>query len=398
MLARLQANTDLPLMKVNNHIHSPHSFSAFTDLGQAVQLAAEEKVLILGLNDFYVADGYGEFISKCLDHGVFPLLNIEMIGINKEDQQKGIRVNDPGNPGRTYISGKGMRYPFTLTGEPGRKLSGIIEESNRQIGSMVLLLNDWLEKQGVGFLLSVEEMMDGLAHKLLRERHVAKMLRLKLEEHARDDTAFYALLDKLYEGKSHRAQRQDISGMENELRSKLLKAGAPAFVPEDEKAFLPLEEIMDMIRAAGGIPTYPLLLDGAGDQVTEFENGKEQLLEVLASRGFRSIEFIPLRNKIGMLKEYAEYFYSHGFMVSFGTEHNTSSMTPLTVSCKGGVALDEILMEISYLGAACQAAHQYLVHKEGLDYDARSRKELEVLGKAVFLHYFTNFNPSVLKN
>ena len=46
-----------------------------------------------------------------MDHGIFPLLNIELIGISKEDQDAGIRVNDPSNPGRTYISGKGLSFP-----------------------------------------------------------------------------------------------------------------------------------------------------------------------------------------------------------------------------------------------------------------------------------------------
>ena len=57
---------------------------------------------------------------------------------------------------------------------------------------------------------------------------------------------------------------------------------------------------------------------------------------------------------------YAEYFYDNGFVVSFGTEHNTSAMIPLTVSAKGGVNLDETLMEISFNGTAYQAAHHYL--------------------------------------
>ncbi len=46
-------------------------------------MAGREEVRILGINDFYVTDGYAEFIEKCLDHGFFPLLNIELIGISK---------------------------------------------------------------------------------------------------------------------------------------------------------------------------------------------------------------------------------------------------------------------------------------------------------------------------
>jgi len=49
-------------MKVNNHIHTPYSFSAFDTVTQAVRLAVAEDLRILGINDFYVTDGYQEFI------------------------------------------------------------------------------------------------------------------------------------------------------------------------------------------------------------------------------------------------------------------------------------------------------------------------------------------------
>lgn len=382
-------------MKVNNHIHTPYSFSAFASVSEAVRKSVAEDVRILGINDFYVTDGYGEFLEECVDHGVFPLFNIELIGISKADQEAGIRVNDPGNPGRTYISGKALAFPSIISKEKAGQLQVIVEESNKQVAQMVDLLNLWLDKQGVDFHLSVDEIMESLAVNLLRERHVAKMVRLKLEEKAGSDEEYEKILQKIYGGVAPSKSRSDISGTEDELRSKLLKAGAPAFVPEDDNAFLPLEEIVEIIRDAGGIPTYPLLLDGAGAQITEFEDGKEQLLKVLQSRGFTSIEFIPLRNQIEKLKEYVSYFYKHGFVISFGTEHNTSAMIPLEVSCKNSVALDDELLEVSFNGAAYTAAHQFLVEREGLDYKQLSRDDMEKLGKAIFYHYFNNYNPSL---
>jgi hypothetical protein len=136
------------------------------------------------------------------------------------------------------------------------------------------------------------------------------------------------------------------------------------------------------------------LLDGAGGRFTEFEDGKEQLLEKLREWGFGSIELIPLRNRAEVVKEYAEYFYHEGFAVSFGTEHNTSSMRPVTVSCLNREPLDSNLMRISYNGAAFVAAHQYLVAKEGAGYAPLSRGEMERLGKAIFYHYFKDRNQT----
>ena len=377
-------------MKVNNHIHSPYSFSAFDSIDSAVRAARDEDVRILGINDFYVTDGYAEFIDKCLDHKLFPLLNIELIGISKEDQEKGIRVNDPGNPGRTYISGKGLSHPSVLPRKQQEKMDRVVEESNRQVVRMIDLVNGWMEKQQVELTLSMEEIMEEHAEHLLRERHVAKAIRIKLEEQAESDKEFYGLLQKIYGGRSSEKQREDAAGVEEELRARLLKAGAPAFVPEDEKAFMSVEEIFRIIEDAGGIPTYPMLLDGAGGQITEFESKKELLLEELKGRGFRSVEMIPLRNRPEVLTEYAEYFYDHGFMVSFGTEHNTTAMRPLTVSCINETPLDDTLRNISFKGAACLAAHQYLLSKEGPDYPPEGREQLEELGKAVLNHYFSN--------
>jgi hypothetical protein len=93
-----------------------------------------------------------------------------------------------------------------------------------------------------------------------------------------------------------------------------------------------------------------------------------------------------------------EYFYENGFVISFGTEHNTSAMLPITVSCKGGVELDDSLKTISFRGAAYVAAHQYLVAMEGPGYQSQSRDEMELLGEALFKHYFNTINPSFAKH
>jgi hypothetical protein len=376
------------LLKVNNHVHTPYSFSAFNSIDEAVRLAKNEDISILGINDFYVTHGYEDFIDSCLQYHLFPLLNIELIGISREDQQAGTRVNDPNNPGRIYLSGKGLAFPSRLPEKQQHKLDKVVQESNHQVAKMIDLVNRWLEFQRSGISLSVREIMEGYAKDLLRERHVAKVLRLKIEEQAGNEDKFFELLEQVYGGIPSQKEYTDIAGIEEELRARLLKAGAPAFVPEDEKAFMNLDEIIHMIEEAGGIPTYPMLLDGAGGGMTEFEKDKEGLLNELQMRGFRSVEMIPQRNRMEVLKEYTEYFYENGFVVSFGTEHNTTAMLPLTVRCKGQVPLDHSLMQISFNGAAYFAAHQYLSVKEEPDHQKGDRDELEHLGRAVLNHYF----------
>ena len=74
--------------EANGHIHTPYSFSAFNALDTAFKMAIEEKIAVLGINDFYVTDGYNAFHNGCLKNKIFPLFNIEFIGLLKEEQKK----------------------------------------------------------------------------------------------------------------------------------------------------------------------------------------------------------------------------------------------------------------------------------------------------------------------
>ena len=102
---------DQSVLNVNGHLHSPYSFCSFDDIPQMFSMAREENVVLLGINDFFTVDGYKEFYQNALESGVFPLFNIEFIGLSGEMQQNNIRINDPVNPGRMYLSGKGLDYP-----------------------------------------------------------------------------------------------------------------------------------------------------------------------------------------------------------------------------------------------------------------------------------------------
>ena len=380
--------------KVNNHIHSPFSFSAFKDIPHAVSLAVEEGISVLGINDFFVRDGYGEFAEECQKQKVFPLFNIEFIALSKADQANGVRVNDPNNPGRTYLSGKGLNFPATISDQNAAKLQGLIRESQQQVAEMIDKLNAHITDTGYEMKLSMQEITGRFAKKLVRERHIATALRVLAIETFPTEVEQIAFFTSLYGGQRPESSPQDAAAFENEIRGKLLKTGGAAFVPEDEKAFLEVAEIRDIILDMGGIPTYPLLLDDKNGNYTDFEAPKEQLLETLRARKIFSIEMIPNRNSIGHLENYVDYFYDNGFVVSFGTEHNTPELSELTVKCRGGVALNEKLKSIGYNGAAVVAAHQYLhakgekgyVDGDGLS-DMEYRSNYEQLGKAVISYY-----------
>ena len=359
---------------VNAHLHTPYSFSAFRDVADALDRAAAEGVKVVGINDFYSTDGYGEWQEGCAARGLFPLFGIEFISLNEEDQAAGLRVNDPNNPGRTYVSGKGLAYPVVLSGEPLRQLEAVKAEANAQVEKMCAKLNDWLKTQGCPVVLDFQEIKENLTRGSIRERHLAKALRLALEGlpvgAGNDGTPFSSVMPGL-------TGHLDPAKVENDLRSKLLKAGGPAFVPEDPKAFLPMATVQRIIEAAGGIPTYPFLGDDAKGNFTDFEADLQKAADTLKKRGFHSVEFITTRNTTAVLERYSAYLEDEGFIVTFGSEHNTPAMEPIRLRTRDAAELSDKLKAVNWRGACAVAAHQ-----AGLDSVAAGE---DLIGKTVSL-------------
>lgn len=385
--------------EANGHIHTPYSFSAFTALDIAFKMAAAEKIAVLGINDFYVTDGYDAFHKGCLINKIFPLFNIEFIGLLKEEQKKGIRINDPNNPGRIYFSGKGLDYPFQIGWMQRRQLNAVRKDSQLQIKAMILKLNRLIEKEKPALKLSYGTIKRDYAHELVRERHIAKALReLVLETSSAADEQLH-FLEYLYGGKKSKAGFSNPAALENEIRSNLLKSGGAAFVEEDENSFLELRKIIKIIIKAGGIPCYPVLLDDASGKFTEFESDPQRLYESLKKLGIGCIELIPGRNDLGILRNFVDFFHEKGFIISFGTEHNTPEMLPLTVTSRGAIPLDESLKKIAWDGACVIAAHQYLradgrqgyVLPDGT-HSVKQRRDLVNLGQLVIEYYLNKYD------
>ena len=380
----------------NGHIHTPYSFSAFSALETAFKMAVEEKIAVLGINDFYVTDGYDAFHDGCVKNRIFPLFNIEFIGLLKEEQKKGIRINDPNNPGRIYFSGKGLDYPFKISWLQRRQLRIIKKESQAQIKAMIVKLNQLIQQEKPDIELSYSTVKKIYAHELVRERHIAKALRELVINTSPVEEEQLHFLESLYGGKKSKTGMSKPAALENEIRANLLKSGGAAFIEEDESSFLELRKIIRIIIKAGGIPCYPVLLDDSSGRFTEFESDPEKLYQSLKHLGIECIELIPGRNDLVILKKFVDFFHQKGFIITFGTEHNTPEMMPLTVTTRGSVALDDSLKKIAYEGACVIAAHQYLradgrqgyVLPDGT-HSVKQTRELINLGQLV-IEYFLN--------
>jgi hypothetical protein len=394
LLDELKKKGRQKILLVNGHFHTPFSFSSFTEIEQPFKLAEAEGVQVLGINDFYTTDGYAEFAKLASKYGIFPLFNIEFMALQKDLQEANVRVNDPVNPGRTYMSGKGLTHPFKIGKAELALLEQVQHESNVQTEEMVEKLNTFFREINAGIIFDFEELKAKYAKNMLRERHIAKALRAAIDEKFNSPEEKNAFYRQVFSGKEVKSKMTDAAGLENEIRGNLLKSGGRAFVPEDPKAFLSLEQVNSVIISAGGIPCYPVLLDDAKGNLTDYEKDQIALYNTLVNKGIYSIELIPGRNTFAVLKDFVAFFRSKNFLITFGTEHNTPQLDPIKVSCSGGVDLDEDLERIGFEGACIIAAHQYLIAKGKRGYlnvngDAKIQEydSFVELGHAVINHF-----------
>jgi len=390
MLDRYRQNPYKKALSVNSHVHTPYSFSAFDNMQELFVKAQQEGINVLGINDFNGTDGFDDFFRLAGHYKIFPLFNIELIGLLEEEQKQNIRINDPNNPGRTYFCGKGLRYPFSVTAGSSALMQQVRNESREQAMRMTEILQTWLQEIKAPFRLGFQEIEETLAKGMVRERHIAKMLRIKVNECYPREPEKRSFLKALYSGRDTETDLENPDSLEEELRGNLLKAGGIAYVAENPAAFLPVEGIIGIVRDAGGIPCYPVLLDDKKGNFTEFEVDFHKLCRRLRELGVGMVELIPGRNDFHVLKRFVKVFDEAGFIIAFGTEHNTPVMTPLTLSCRGNVLLDDELQQIATEGCCLIAAHQYLVSagecglncSEGFT-ESRSKAENIELGHAV---------------
>jgi hypothetical protein len=324
------------------------------------------------------------------------LFNIEFIGLLKEEQKTGIKINDPNNPGRIYFSGKGLDYPFNPGFLQKWKLKSVIREGQDQMRSMISKLNDIIKPVDPTIILSYENIKKEYARNLVRERHLAKALRCISTEKYPDPDDQILFLEKIYGGKRSKAGIENSSVLENEIRSNLLKSGGGAFVEENESSFLDLGRIIRIILKAGGIPCYPVLLDDPSGKYTEYEEDPVKLHNSLQKLKIGCIELIPGRNSLTNLRKFVTFFNERNYLITFGTEHNTPEKIPLTVTARGSEALDDELKRIAWEGVCVIAAHQYLRAQGMQGYvlpdgttSFDQKRELSFLGKLVIEFYMS---------
>ncbi len=349
--------------KANAHVHLPPNFSAFRSVTQALSLAADQGIRVLGASNYYDFEVYASFTAEGRRCGVFPIFGLEIIALIEDLRRAGVLINDPGNPGRMYICGKGIVHfaPMSVTAEELTREIRLTDSIRMRL--MVELLERRFAASGLNTGLDEAGILDSIVQRYgvhprqvcLQERHVAQAFQ----------EAFFALVPEELRvrqlsrvlGVPSRAAAQDAVRVQNEIRTHLMKVGKPAFVAE---RFVNFEQALRLILELGGVPCYPTLADGAAP-ICPYEDPPEKLVEVLKQNRIYCAEFIPIRNKPEVLERYVRTVRKAGIVVLAGTEHNTPELLPLEPRCAGGVPVPEGIQEIFLEGACVVAAHQYLV-------------------------------------
>jgi hypothetical protein len=346
----------------NTHVHVPPNFSAFATAEAAVAAARAEGARVLGISNFHDQQVYRRFADSAIAAGIVPVFGLEFITVVDDLRDAGIRVNDPGNPGRMYLCGKGVDPFREPSGEAAAIADGARRANEARAAAMTGLLRDHFAAAGLATSLDDRAIVADVAERagvpeawvVLQERHIAMAFQEALFLQVPPERRA-VLLARAY-GRAPSAPVEDPVAVQGEIRSRLMKAGCPGFVAETALGFA---DAVRLVLEADGIPAYPTLADGASP-VCPFEASPGTLARDLKARGLHLAELIPNRNEPEVVDAYVAAFRAAGIAVTAGTEHNTLDAIPIDPECRGGRPLSAAARAVFREGTCVVVAHQHL--------------------------------------
>ncbi len=132
-----------PRRGTNCHIHTSESFSVFRSPTEAVAQAAREGIAVLGINDHYTVAGHEEFRRACAIAGIAAAFSMEAVAMDQAAAAEGLLLNDPDNPGRVYLCGKGItRIPSDSSSaiQTLAKMRAALDRRNQEMTGKVAAL------------------------------------------------------------------------------------------------------------------------------------------------------------------------------------------------------------------------------------------------------------------
>ncbi len=350
------------VLRTNLHIHLPPNFGSIESVEDAITKAGAEEIVVLGASNYYDHSIYTAFARTAVNAGIAPVFGIEILTMNEKLRDAGILINDPKNPGKGYLCGKGLTC-FDCISEDTLGIWNKIREGDKQrIIEMLDKVNNIELLQHQNIQLQYDEIAQAIADEkqvpvetvFLQERHIVQALQQVIFEKV-PIAARENFFQQLYHTEEP-VELENLVNVQDDLRNSLLKQGRIAYVDEQ---FVSPEEAADLVIGLGGYVSCPILIDGA-PQILPGEGTPQELTANLLQRQIAAAEFIPNRNDRKVLTDYVTTLRAHGITVGAGTEQNTATWIPLLPHCRNNVPLSDELSEIFWEGACVAVAHQYL--------------------------------------
>jgi hypothetical protein len=385
--------------KVNTHVHLPPNFSAFDSARHALELASVQQVQALGVSNYYDFDVYADLAAEAGPLRIFPLFGLEVIALLPDLAAAGTLVNDPGNPGKMYMCGKGIVDFEAMTPTAQGLMARIRQNDEMRMSRMVEETEEIFSAAGVHTGLTAGRIAEGIVRRYgvkstavcLQERHIAQAFQEALFRLSPPERRLQKLATIF--GVQPKAKPEDHVRVQNEIRTHLMKTGKPAFIPE---SFVSISEARRLILELGGIPSYPTLADGT-NPICAFEAHPQKLIDALFDHGVYCAEFIPTRNEPETLRNYVHSMRAAGLVITAGTEHNTLELLPIEPACAGGAPVPDKVRDIFWEGACVVAAHQFLrLHGRCGYVDGSGRLHSGFADREVRIDYFRRLGAAVM--
>ncbi|NLS76933.1 MAG: hypothetical protein GXY76_06700 [Chloroflexi bacterium] len=278
-----------PREEGNLHCHSFFSFNGYGYSPSALAwLARERGWRAVGLVDFDVLDGVGEFLEACDLAAVRGVAGLETRVYVPEFATR--EINSPGEPGIFYLMGMGFTQSAAPAGRPAQTLAQMRHAAESRNRQMMAKLAAHLEPLAADYDHDVLPLTPkGNA----TERHMLvaydELARRRFPDQA-DLAAFWAAKLGADPAKAA-ALVADSNALRDAIRSKLMKKGGVGYMAPTPEAFPRVPEVNEMIIACGAIPCATWL-----DGLSAGEQSEEELLTLLMGQGVGVLNIIPDRN------------------------------------------------------------------------------------------------------
>ena len=319
-------------LKINLHIHTSESFGVFHNATEAALEGYIAGLAYMGINDHYTVAGHQEFKEACSIVRIKPLLSMEAIAKSPQEAEMGLRINDPNNPGRCYLSSKGVSKPFIPGNEGTRYLEQMRNATFLRNAEIAEKIGEFLKSQGFEKPFTYDVVLSHTPQGNVTERHLALALCQYLQEELGAPEEITRFMREFWPSFDEKIA-QDSVQLQSYLREVFIKVGGKAYVAESDEAFIELGSMLRLHLEIGGIPSYSLI----GSPLTEVERDIPFLFDWLEEHNIFAVDVFPEKIDFDRLKSIVDEAQKRYFPVFVGTEHNTKDPEPLVVplSCRG---------------------------------------------------------------